>query len=94
VDALIGGYRPHPDALTAIDREGVHRRYDEIIDRELNSLQGAGATKFFRRLSKILLSIPKVRVLWQRTAVRALYKFPASDWPPVIEYQGGKWGFR
>jgi len=94
VDALIGGYRPHPDALTAIDREGVHRRYDEIVERELNSLQGAGKVKFFRRLDEFMQRIPKVRGLWQRTAIKALYQLPASDWPPVIEYQGDKWGFR
>lgn len=34
------------------------------------------------------------RGLWHRTAMKALYKLPASDWPPVIEHQGDKWGFR
>jgi glycosyltransferase involved in cell wall biosynthesis len=94
VDALIGGFRPHADAITSMAREEYDRHFEEIIDREVNSLQGAGEVKFFRRLSEFMQRIPKVRGLWQRTAIKALYQLPASDWPPVIEYQGDKWGFR
>jgi glycosyltransferase involved in cell wall biosynthesis len=94
VDALIGGFRPHADAITSMAKEEYERHFDEIIDRELNSLQGAGKAKFFRRASEFMQRIPKIRGLWQRTALNALYKLPASDWPPVIEYQGDKWGFR
>jgi glycosyltransferase involved in cell wall biosynthesis len=94
VDALIGGYRPHPDALTAVDREGVHDRYEEILKRELSSLDAAGKVKLFRRVSAFLQRIPKVRGLWQRTAMKALYHLPGPDWPPVIEYQEDRWRFR
>jgi len=94
VDALIGGFRPHPDAITSTKMEEYERHFDEIIDRELNSLHGAGTAKFFRRLSAFMQRIPKIRGLWRRTAIKVLYQLPASDWPPVIEYQGDKWGFR
>jgi glycosyltransferase involved in cell wall biosynthesis len=94
VDALIGGFRPHADAITSKAKEEYDRHFEEIIDRELSSLQGAGKARFFRGLSEFMQRIPKVRGLWQRTAIKALYQLPSSDWPPVIEYQGDKWGFR
>jgi len=94
VDALIGGFRPHADAITSTQKLEYERHLGEIIDRELSSLQGAGKARFFRRLDEFMQRIPKVRGLWQRTAIKALYQLPAADWPPVIEYQGDKWGFR
>jgi glycosyltransferase involved in cell wall biosynthesis len=94
VDALIGGFRPHADAITATAKEEYERHFEEIIEREVSSLDAAGKVKLFRRVNAFLQRIPKVRSLWQRTAVKALYRLPASDWPPVIEYQGDRWGFR
>jgi glycosyltransferase involved in cell wall biosynthesis len=94
VDALIGGYRPHADAITSTAKEEYERHFEEIIEREVSSLNGAGKIGLFRRMSGFMQRIPKVRSLWQRTAMRALYELPASDWPPVIEYQGDRWAFR
>jgi glycosyltransferase involved in cell wall biosynthesis len=94
VDALVGGFRTHSDAITAVAREEYDRHFEEIIEREVNSLQGAGKVKFLRRVNDFMRRIPKVRRLWRHTAIKTLHKFPASDWPPVIEYQGDKWGFR
>jgi glycosyltransferase involved in cell wall biosynthesis len=94
VDALIGGYRYHTDAISWMQRAEYDRHFNEIVERELNSLQEAGKVKFFRRLSKFMQRIPQVRGVWLRTAIRALYGLPWSDWPPVIEYQGDRWGFR
>jgi glycosyltransferase involved in cell wall biosynthesis len=94
VDALIGGYRYHTDSITSLQKLEYERHFDEIAERELNSVGGPAQVKLFWRLSKFMQRIPKVRVVWQRTAVRALYQLPASDWPPVIEYQGNQWGFR
>jgi glycosyltransferase involved in cell wall biosynthesis len=91
VDALIGGFRPHADAITSMAKEEYERHFDEIIDRELNSLQGAGKVKFFRRLSEFMQRIPKIRGLWNRTALRALYRLPGPDLPPVIRFDAGRW---
>jgi glycosyltransferase involved in cell wall biosynthesis len=94
VDALIGGYRAHTDALSSSNIERYNANCDLIADRELSSSPDTRVAKLFRELSRTLQSIPKVRAVWQRTALKALYHLHASDWPPVIEYQGDKWGFR
>ncbi len=93
VDALIGGFRPHADAITSLTREEYDRHFEEIIDREVNSLQGAAKVKLFRRLSKFMQRIPRVRALWNRTALKALYRCPGPDLPPVIRFDSGRWGF-
>lgn len=94
VDSLIGGFRSHPDAITSTATDEYERHFEEIIEREVGTLQGAVGVKLFRRLSRFMFGIPKIRTAWLRTALKALYRLPASDWPPVIEYQRDKWGFR
>ena len=92
VNALIGGYRTHPGTHSAT---GSHERYnrmcDEIADRELASVRGAYAAKFFRRLTKIIAHIPRVRRWWHRYALQSIYRCPGPDWPPRIVERGGKW---
>ena len=94
VDSLIGGFRVHADAITSVTKNEYHQHLEEIIQREVDSLQGAHKVKLFRKLNEIVQRIPKVRVLWREIALKALYRRPASDWPPVIEYQQDKWGLR
>jgi glycosyltransferase involved in cell wall biosynthesis len=94
VDALIGGYRSHADAISAATRDEYHRHFEEIIEREVNSLTGASKVRLFRKVNEIVQHIPKVRVLWKKIAFKTLYRRPASDWPPVVEYWGDKWRFR
>jgi glycosyl transferase family 2 len=94
VDAFIAGYRAHEGALSSSNMEMYDGTCDAISDRELQSLRGARGAKVFRRISRLVKTIPKVRGLWQRAAVRALYKLPGADWPPVIEYGVGKWEIR
>jgi hypothetical protein len=77
-----------------VTKDEYEGHFEEIIEREVNSLPGAGRVKFFRRVNELMQRIPKVRGIWQRTAVKALYELPASDWPPVIESQGDRWLFR
>src|SRR4029077_5274299 len=47
VDALIGGFRSHPDSLGLQNLEECHRIQEEIIASELASMPGVGALKFF-----------------------------------------------
>ena len=47
--------------------------------------------KLFRRLSQFAQSVPKLRGLWNRTALRALYRLPGPDLPPTIRYRSGYW---
>src|SRR5579859_259551 len=94
VDALIGGYRTHPGVHSA---DGSHRRYnqlcDEIADRELAGVSGAYAAKLFRRLTRIVAHIPKVRSWWHKTALQSVYRCPGWDWPPRIVARRDTWEF-
>jgi glycosyltransferase involved in cell wall biosynthesis len=94
VDALIGGYRFHPDAISAMDIERYNERCDKIIERELKFIRWAGAVKAFRRVSSAVKDIPKVRGLWQRLALKSLYQLAGPDWPPVVADQENKWVIR
>ena len=94
VDALIGGFRSHGDSLGLKDMEAAYRIHDEFIEAELNSAPRGKSLRAFRRLSKAMHAIPKVRVLWQRLVMNRLYHRRGPDWPPIIQFQGNKWEFR
>jgi glycosyltransferase involved in cell wall biosynthesis len=94
VDALIGGYRFHPDAISTMDMERYNERCDKIIERELKSIPRATAVKVFRRVSSSVKDIPKVRGIWQRVALKSLYHLALPDWPPVVVDQENKWVIR
>jgi Glycosyl transferase family 2 len=91
VDALVGGFRAHSDSLGLQDMERCHRIQDEVIEAELPSALWSKSLKTFRGVSRAVQGIPKVRGLWQRVAMRGLYRMPGPDWPPVIRYREGKW---
>jgi glycosyltransferase involved in cell wall biosynthesis len=86
VDALIGGYRLHPEALSSSDLERYHRTCDRIVEREVESLRSHKAMKLFRWMNRMARSIPKVRGLWYRLVTKSLYKMPGPDRAPVIGY--------
>lgn len=94
VDALIGGYRFHPDAISTSDMTGYNQRCDKIIESELKFVPRAGAVKLFRRISRMVRNIPKVRGIWQLVAVKSLYQMAGPDWPPVVEDRENKWVIR
>lgn len=94
VDALIGSFRAHADSdsISAMDKyNGI---CEEILENELNSTRGAAAIKLFRRLSKFAQSVPKLRGLWNRTVIPALYRLPGPDLPPTIRFHSGRWVIR
>lgn len=96
VNALIGGYRLHDGALSASNMARYDRNCDEIAAREVRSLQGRerATLQTFRWISEAVKPIPKVRGLWQRLAMRALYRMPGADWAPTIEYGERGWRIR
>ena len=47
VDALIGGYRFHSDAISSSNMERYNQRCDNIIESELKSIPRAAAVKVF-----------------------------------------------
>jgi glycosyltransferase involved in cell wall biosynthesis len=91
VDALIGGYRAHENALSAGNQARYDGTCDSIADRELAALAGARPAKLFRSVSRFVKPIPKVRGAWQRVAMRSLYRLPAADLPPTIRYGTDYW---
>ncbi len=91
VDALIGGYRFHDDAISASNMLRYNLKCDEIIERELRRMPRAVALKAFRSMSGALKHIPKVRGLWQRFAVSSLYHLAGPDWPPIVKDEGNHW---
>jgi glycosyltransferase involved in cell wall biosynthesis len=94
VDGLIGAFRYHGDSLGLQDMEAAYRIHDEYIEAEFNSAPYGKWLRFFRRISKRMETIPKVRVIWKKMVVDSLYNRPGRDWPPVIEYRQNKWDFR
>jgi glycosyltransferase involved in cell wall biosynthesis len=94
VDALIGGYRFHPDAISSSNMQRYNERCDKIIESELKSIPWATAVKLFRRVSSAVKNIPKVRGIWQRVALKSLYRLAWPDWPPVVVDKENKWVIR
>jgi len=96
VNALIGGYRLHDGALSASNMARYDRNCDEIAAREVRGLRGRerAALQTFRWISEAVKPIPKVRGLWKRLAMRALYGMPGADWAPTIEYGERGWRMR
>lgn len=94
VDALIGGYRLHPDALGNSDLERYDRTCNGIVEREVESLEWGRIVKAFRRITRTVKRIPKVRGLWYRLAIRSLYRLPGPDWRPIITGNGGQWAIQ
>jgi glycosyltransferase involved in cell wall biosynthesis len=90
VHALIGGYRTHPNSMGTLRVEECHRIQQEIVDAELNRLEGARLFKFFCKLGKDMKKVRGLRYAW-RLVERQLYTWPASDWPPMIFYDGQRW---
>jgi hypothetical protein len=91
VDALIGGFRAHPDSDSISAMDNYSRICEEHLAHDIASLQRTSAAKLFRRLTFMFQRIPKLRGAWNRFALGALYRFPGPDLPPIIRYQSNKW---
>ena len=91
VDALIGGYRFHEDALSWSRQSEYDETCDEIARREALRMKEGAALRFVQRMSRAVKEIPKVRGLWQRGVIRPLYRVPGPDWAPVIHYGWDGW---
>jgi len=94
VDALIGGYRIHEDALSGSNIEDYNRACDEIVERELRASGAGYGPRVFRGITRKLRNIPKCAGLWQRAVVNNLYRLRGPDWPPRIVDQGYGWVMR
>jgi glycosyltransferase involved in cell wall biosynthesis len=91
VDALIGGFRSHPDSLGLQNLAECHRVHEEIIEKELASLSQAKGLKRFRSLSSRVLSIPRLEKPWRKLVLGTLTKLPGSERTPVIRHRKTGW---
>jgi len=94
VDALIGGFRVHPDSLSLENPDSCRRIHDEIIAAELNRTPWGPAFAIFQSISRGVLKVPVLNVLWRNTVMSALVRFPGPDWAPVIRYRNHTWTIR
>jgi len=90
VDALIGGFRSHPDSLGLQNLAECHRIHEEIIQIELASMKGAIGVKSFRRLGSIIEKLGLEKP-WRKVALATLPKLPGSSRGPVIRYRKNAW---
>jgi glycosyltransferase involved in cell wall biosynthesis len=91
VDALIGGFRSHPDSLGLQNLAECHRIHDEIIGKELASTPQSGRLKFFRALSARVMSIPGLEKPWRKLVLGNLMRLPGVERTPIIRHRKGGW---
>ena len=91
VDALIGGFRSHPDSLGLRNLEECHAIHEEILAQEVAALPNASLLRGFRSLSASVQKIPALAKPWRKLAIGTVMKWPGRDLPPVIRYRGGRW---
>jgi hypothetical protein len=91
VDALIGGFRSHPDSLGLRNLEECHNIHEEILAQEVATLPDASLLRKFRSLSARVLKVPALAKPWRKLAIGTLMKWPGKDLPPVIRYRDGRW---
>ena len=89
VDALIGGYRFHEDALSHGNIQKYGQVCEGILVRELDQVRWGTWVKLFRGIGPAIKHIPKVRGFWQRVIMEGLYARGGPDRPPVIRYKLG-----
>jgi len=91
VDALIGGFRSHPDSLGLQNLKECHRIQDDIIEKELASMKNVAFLKLFRAVSARALRTPGLAKPWSKAVIGVLRKWPGSGRAPVIRYRDQRW---
>jgi glycosyltransferase involved in cell wall biosynthesis len=91
VDALIGGFRSHPDSLGLQNLAECHRVHEEILEKEVAMMPNAGALKAFRRLSAQIASVPALERPWRKLLMGVLPRLPGIERPPVILHRKRRW---
>jgi glycosyltransferase involved in cell wall biosynthesis len=91
VDALIGGFRSHPDSLGLQDLEECHRIQNEIIEKELASMNGVAAIRMLRALNSRAQQTPGLAKIWSKLVLGTLARLPNAGKAPLIRYRNQKW---
>jgi glycosyltransferase involved in cell wall biosynthesis len=91
VDALIGGYRSHPDSLGLSNLDEVHLVHEEIVEQEVAGMQDTALLRAFRAVSRQVQAVPGLAKPWRKLVLDTIRNWPGGDLPPVIRYRGGRW---
>ena len=91
VDALIGGFRSHPDSLGLQNLAECHQVHEEILDKELASIPNAGALRAFREISAQFARVPTFEKPWRKLMMGVLPRLPGMNLAPVIHYRKNRW---
>lgn len=95
IDALIGGWRYHPDSISHSDLESYNRNLNAVIESEIERSPECRLVRLLKRTDRAIKRSPKVHVIWQRfvanSIIWCLYHLPGSDLPPTIRYREGRW---
>jgi glycosyltransferase involved in cell wall biosynthesis len=90
VDALIGGFRSHPDSLGLQNLAECHRIHEEILEKEVASMRGAVGLKLFRRLSSAAMQAG-LEKSWRKMVLATLPWATGSGAAPTIRYRKDRW---
>jgi hypothetical protein len=91
VDALIGGFRSHPDSLGLQNLADCHRIHDEIIEKELASMPNSEGLKLFRAMGSRVTNIPSLGKLWRKLVLGNLMRLPGVERTPIIRHHKTGW---
>jgi glycosyltransferase involved in cell wall biosynthesis len=86
VDALIGGFRSHPDSLGLQNLAECHRIHEEIIQDELASMKGATGLKSLRGVGSLLTKMGLEKP-WRKLALSSLPKLVGASRGGLIRYR-------
>jgi glycosyltransferase involved in cell wall biosynthesis len=89
VDALIGGFRSHPDSIGLQNLAECHRIHEEIIENEVASMKAAGGLKLFRGMGSVLSKMGLEKP-WRKLVLAGLPKLAAQR-GGLIRYRKNTW---
>jgi glycosyltransferase involved in cell wall biosynthesis len=90
VDALIGGFRSHPDSLGLSNLSECHRIHEEILEKELASMPKSEGIKMLRRTGSLLASLG-LEKSWRKLVLSTLPNVGGTHRGQVIRYRKNNW---
>ena len=91
VQALVGGFRHHPESLWLRNQAECSRLCDEALSRELDRGDTGALLRSLGRMALRLRSLPGWASVGERIVGRLLHVLPGPDRPPVVRHDGTRW---
>jgi hypothetical protein len=90
VDALIGGFRSHPDSLGLQNLAECHRIHEEIIQNELASMKGVAGLKSLRGVGSLFTKMGLEKP-WRKLVLSSLPTLVGGSRGGLIRYRKNSW---